>query len=107
MTKPKHHLFVCGSFRGNGQAQGACARKNSLALLQYFQSEIEDRGLEGVEVAATGCLNLCLKGPVVIDYPSNHWYQGVDEAAADDILDAIETGGVAEGRVMTGGGNDQ
>ncbi|MHB1309588.1 MAG: hypothetical protein ACYDC1_09890 [Limisphaerales bacterium] len=52
--------------------------------------------LEGVEVAMTGCLNLCTRRPVMIDYPSGHWYQGVNEAAIDAILDAIEEDRVAE-----------
>lgn len=96
MDKPKHHLFVCGSLRAGGQTAGVCAKKDSLALIQYLQSEIEDRGLEGVEVSMTGCLNTCAKGPVVIDYPSNHWYQNVDTGAADAILDGIESGEPAE-----------
>jgi (2Fe-2S) ferredoxin len=44
----------------------------------------------------TGCLNCCVNGPVVIDYPAGHWYKGVTEDAADAILDAIENDTVAE-----------
>ncbi len=40
------------------------------------------------------------RGPVMIDYPSGHWYQGVNEAAIDAILDAIEEDRVAEEHLM-------
>ncbi len=96
MTKPKHHLFICGSVRANGEPQGICHKKQSIALLSYLQNEVQDRMLAGVEVAMTGCLNLCTRGPVMIDYPSGLWYQGINEAAIDAILDAVEEGRVAE-----------
>jgi (2Fe-2S) ferredoxin len=92
MSKPNHHLFVCGSFRANGTPQGVCQKKESIGLIQYLQGEIEDRGLQGVEVAMTGCMNTCAKGPVVIDYPAGHWYGGVTTEVCDEILDAIESG---------------
>lgn len=100
MDKPAHHLFVCGSFRTNGTPQGSCFKKESLQLVQHLQSEVDERGLEGVAVAMTGCLNCCVNGPVVIDYPSGHWYKGVTTAIADEILDAIEAGTVAEAHLV-------
>jgi (2Fe-2S) ferredoxin len=96
MPTPAHHLFVCGSFRATGAPAGACAKKQSLALVQHLQEEVDSRGLSGVLVSMTGCLNCCVNGPVVIDYPSGHWYKGVTEEAADAILDAIENDEVAE-----------
>ncbi|MDX2187478.1 MAG: (2Fe-2S) ferredoxin domain-containing protein [Opitutaceae bacterium] len=100
MDKPEHHLFVCGSFRANGTPQGNCAKKESLQLVQHLQSEVDERGLEGVAVAMTGCLNCCVHGPVVIDYPSGNWYKGVTPSVADEILDAIEAGTVATDHLL-------
>ena len=102
MDKPAHHLFVFGSFRANGTPQGNCAKKESLQIVQKLQAEVDERELEGVSVAMTGCLNCCVKGPVVIDYPSGHWYAGVTPAIADAILDAIEHGTVAEEHLIPG-----
>jgi len=99
MNKPTHHIFVCGSFRASG-AHGACHRKESARLLQYFEQEAADRGLDGVVVSSTGCLKLCDKGPVVIVYPQNVWYKHVDEPVADAILDAIENDTVAQEHVL-------
>ena len=95
MSKPTHHLFVCGSFRANGERQGVCHKKESMNLLSYLQGEIQDRMLEGVEVAVTGCLNVCTKGPVMIDYPAGNFYRVPNTEAIDAILDAIEKDSVA------------
>jgi len=96
MNIPAHHLFVCASFRANGEPQGACHKKDSISLVSYLENEIQDRIMEGIEVCVTGCMNQCVKGPVIVDYPSGHTYGGIDEAAIDAILDAFENGGVAE-----------
>lgn len=96
MNRPTHHLFICGSARASGELKGACKKKDSIDLLSYAQSEVKDRMLDGVEVAMTGCLNICARGPVIIDYPSGHFYEKGSEALIDEILDAIEDGGVCE-----------
>lgn len=96
MPTPAHHLFVCGSFRASGERQGVCHKKDSMSLLSYLQNEVQDRGLQGVEISVTGCLNQCVKGPIIIDYPSGHTYGRINEEAIDAILDAIEEDRVAE-----------
>ena len=45
-------------------------------------------------------MKLCDHAPVVIVYPENSWYRGVSESVADDILDAIENGTVAEDHLL-------
>jgi (2Fe-2S) ferredoxin len=99
MTKPTYHIFVCGSFRATG-AQGVCHKKESAQLLQYFEQEASDRGLDGVMVSSTGCLKGCDHGPVVIVQPQNVWYKSVNTEVADAILDAIENHTVAEEHVL-------
>ena len=101
MNKPAHHLFVCGSFRANGERQGVCHKKDSMSLLSYLQGEIQDRSLDGVEVAVTGCMNVCVKGPVMVDYPSGNYYRVPNNDAIDAILDAIENGTTAEEYLLT------
>jgi (2Fe-2S) ferredoxin len=102
MTKPKHHIFVCGSFRANGTPQGVCNKKNSMRLLQYLEQELSDRGLAGVTVSSTGCLKACDAGPAMVIYPENWWYGRVEtEAAIDEIIDALEAGQPAAAYVLT------
>lgn len=100
MNKPEHHLFICGSARASGELKGVCCNKNSIDLLSYTQSEIQDRMLSGVEVSMTGCLNMCARGPVVIDYPCGRFYEKATEALIDEILDAIEEGEVCTANLI-------
>jgi len=96
MKKPKHHIFVCASFRMSGTPQGVCNKKGAGSLLQYLETELSDRGMDDVSVSMTGCLKLCDKGPVMVVYPENHWYGEVNESKIDEILDALEEGKACE-----------
>jgi (2Fe-2S) ferredoxin len=101
MTKPKRHILVCGSFRASGAPQGVCAKKGSQGLLAYLESELGDRGMGDVSVTATGCLKACDRGPILVIYPDNLWYGGVDsEDAIDAVLESLESGTVAEGYAL-------
>lgn len=96
MEKPKHHIFVCSSFRFSGEPQGVCHKKGVTSLLPYMEGELADRGMNDVVVSSTGCLKACERGPVMIVYPQNTWYGGIDsEEAVDAVLDALEEGGEA------------
>ena len=44
MEKPEHHIFVCASFRADGDGKGVCKKKGSMDLLPYIENEILDRG---------------------------------------------------------------
>ncbi len=100
MEKPKHHMLLCASFRVGGEPKGYCHKKGSTGLLQYIEEEVLDRGLD-VLLSTTGCLKQCEKGPVVVIYPENTWYGGVEsEAVVDDILDALEDGGTADSYLL-------
>lgn len=98
MKKPKHHILVCASFRGK-EPKGVCHAKGALGLLPYIEEEVIDRNLD-VLVSSTSCLKGCDDGPTLVVYPEGHWYGNVDEEAVDDILDALEQGGVAEGYLL-------
>lgn len=93
MTKPKHHIFVCGSFRMNGTPQGVCSKGGSMQLMQYLEEELADRGMGDVAVSGTGCLKVCDRGPALVVYPENWWFGHIDsEEAIDAVIDSIEKG---------------
>jgi (2Fe-2S) ferredoxin len=92
MKKPKHHIFVCASFRMSGTPQGVCNKKGAGSLIQYLEKELSDRGMDEVSVSMTGCLKLCDKGPVMVIYPQNLWYGEITESKIDEVLDALEEG---------------
>ncbi len=96
MEKLKHHIFVCGSFRVGGDAQGYCDKKGSNALVPYIDGELVDRGMSDVMVTPTACLKVCDRGPIMVIYPEGYWYGGIEtEDQIDEILDALEDGGGA------------
>ncbi|AEF86129.1 ferredoxin, 2Fe-2S (2FeCpFd) [Treponema primitia ZAS-2] len=93
MTKPKHHVFVCGSFRANGTPQGVCSKGGSMQLMQYLEEELADKGLVDVSVSSTGCLKVCDRGPALVVYPENWWFGHIDsEEAIDAVIGSIESG---------------
>ena len=95
MDKPTYHIFVCASFRADGDAKGMCHKKGSVGFLPYIENEILDRGLDA-QVTSTGCMKACDYGPVMVIYPEGHWYGKVEtEEIVDEILDALEDGEVA------------
>jgi (2Fe-2S) ferredoxin len=96
MDKPACHIFVCASFRADGESKGVCNKKGAVGLLPYIENEILDRGLDA-QISSTGCMKACDYGPVMVIYPQGLWYGKVEnEAVVDDILDAIEAGDVAQ-----------
>lgn len=89
MTKPKHHVFVCASFRMNGTPQGVCSKGGSGRLMQYLEEELADRGLGDVAVSSTGCLKVCDRGPALVVYPENWWFGRIDsEEAINAVIDS-------------------
>jgi (2Fe-2S) ferredoxin len=93
MTKPKHHIFACASFRMNGTPQGVCAKGGGPQLLQYLEEELSDRGMADVAVSSTSCLRVCDRGPALAVYPENWWFGHIDsEEAIDAVLDSIDKG---------------
>ncbi len=102
MEKPKHHIFVCASFRLTGQQKGFCQGKDAAEIVQMIAEEIDNQGVsDEIMVSTTGCLNLCDQGPIVIVYPENGWYGGVTSEDAEDIVSAVLGGPVVERLVIT------
>ena len=92
MEKPKHHIFVCSSFRASGEIKGMCNKKGSTDLLPYIETEILDRGIDAL-LTSTGCMKQCDNGPIMVIQPENWWFKGVNsEEVIDTILDGLEDG---------------
>lgn len=91
MALPETLILVCQSFRLGKEPKGIC-HKQTDGLLQYMEEGILDRGLD-VQVATTGCLKQCERGPILVIQPANLWFKGVNsEEAIDAILDGLESG---------------
>lgn len=78
------HIFIC--------THGNCASGSATAaLLQRLQelNEEHDRvrfsNHERVIATASGCLGVCMGGPVLVIYPEGIWYANVDVAKLERI----------------------
>lgn len=67
---------------------GGCIACGSLNVQQELERTLVDKGLsEKYMVKATGCLGPCSKGPVIMLQKSGIFYQGVQLADIDDLVE--------------------
>ena len=64
-----------------------CRAHGSMALLDEFQRQIDVAGLAEVEVRASGCHGFCEKGPLVIIFPTQILYCGVQPKNVSAIIE--------------------
>jgi (2Fe-2S) ferredoxin len=98
----QHHVFFCLNQRENGEA--ACAQHDAHGAFDHCKQRVKALGLSGpgqVRVNKAGCLDRCAGGPVVVVYPEGVWYQYVDKADIDDIIERhLQRGEVVERLVL-------
>ena len=88
MGQYRHHVFVCTSGK-------TCPTQGSKEVHEVLKKGVVERGLKGiVRVNHSGCMNQCGHGPMVVVYPEDVWYAGVDQHAAVRILDEHIVGGI-------------
>ncbi|HVL86914.1 MAG TPA: (2Fe-2S) ferredoxin domain-containing protein [Candidatus Thermoplasmatota archaeon] len=87
MTAPYRSVaFVCTT-------GDTCPLQGSVEIRTWLKAEAKKRGIKGVRVNASGCLNQCGHGPMLVVYPDDVWYAHVDRAAAERILEEHLVGG--------------
>ena len=98
MSYYARHIFFCLNQRENGEA--ACAQHGAQAAFDHCKKRVKAAGLAGpgqVRVNKAGCLDRCAGGPVAVVYPEATWYQFVDQADIDEIVDShLKDGRVVE-----------
>ena len=88
MSYYKHHVFFCLNKRDPPEA--CCACHDSEGMREYAKKRVKELKLSGqgqVRINASGCLDRCEEGPVVVVYPEEVWYTYVDKADIDEIID--------------------
>ncbi len=80
MGQYEKHVFVCTSGK-------TCTSQDSAATFAFLKDRLREAGVaQRVRVNHSGCMGQCGHGPMVVVYPEDVWYRGVDVAAADRIL---------------------
>jgi len=80
MGQYRYHVFVCTSGKD-------CPKKASEDVHKALKKAVAAAGLKGlVRVNHAGCMNQCGHGPMVVVYPEDTWYAGVDVDGANRIV---------------------
>jgi (2Fe-2S) ferredoxin len=88
MSFYKHHVFFCLNKRDAPEA--CCACHDSEGMREYAKKRVKELKLSGpgkVRINASGCLDRCEEGPVIVVYPEEVWYTYVDKHDIDEIID--------------------
>ena len=85
----KLRIIVCG---GTG-----CRSSKSMEVVEAFKKEIESLGLENkVDLKVSGCHGFCERGPIVVIYPEQIFYQRVKPKDVPEILERLTRGEVVD-----------
>ena len=80
MGQYEYHVFVCTSGK-------TCSWQGGPEVHEVMKRDVHRAGLKGrVRVNHAGCMNQCGHGPMVVVYPEDVWYAGVNEAGAARIV---------------------
>lgn len=90
------HLFVCTNDRGPDAKRESCCPKGSEELRAKVKAAC--KGLPGVRINSSGCLDQCERGIAAVLYPSGQWFLDLknDDAAVSTLVQAV-TAAVGKG----------
>lgn len=87
MARFEKHIFICENKREANHPRGCCADKGAAEIKEKFKSRLKELGLTyKVRANMSGCLDACEYGPVVVIYPEQIWYGGVNVEDVEEII---------------------
>lgn len=95
MGQYQRHVFVCTSGE-TCPAQGDVEK-----IVKVLRAGVATSGKHvEVRINKAGCFSQCGHGPMIVVYPENVWYAGVQEADLPEILESHIRGGVPVARLV-------
>ena len=89
MPKRQYYVFLCVNERPPENPKGCCTSRGSAAVRERFAEALTREGLrDRVRLVRTSCLDNCSKGPTMVVYPDDVWYQGVQAEDVDEIVES-------------------
>ena len=89
------HVFVCTT-------GSTCPTQGDTdAFVKEMRGEIAKAGLHTqIRINKSGCFSQCGHGPMMVVYPENVWYAGVQESDLPEILESHILNGVPVERLV-------
>jgi nitrite reductase/ring-hydroxylating ferredoxin subunit/(2Fe-2S) ferredoxin len=88
MGQYERHVFVCTS------GDTCPAQGDTEGFVKTLRAGAQKAGLKNeVRINKAGCFSQCGHGPMVVVYPENVWYAGVQASDLDEILTSHIVGG--------------
>ena len=95
MEQYAKHIFVCT------QGDTCPGQGNVEKLVKTLRAGVVAAGRHAeVRVNKAGCFSQCGHGPMIVVYPENVWYAGVQESDVPEILESHILGGVPVKRLI-------
>jgi (2Fe-2S) ferredoxin len=95
MGQYETHVFVCTS--GDDCPQGGDVE----GFVKYLRGEIVKAGRQQqVRINKAGCFSQCGHGPMIVVYPENVWYAGVQQSDLQEIVQSHILGGTPVERLV-------
>ena len=89
------HVFVCTS------GETCPTQGNVEEFVKYLRGEVVRAGRQqDVRVNKAGCFSQCGHGPMIVVYPDNVWYSGVQESDLEEIVQSHILGGKPVDRLV-------
>jgi nitrite reductase/ring-hydroxylating ferredoxin subunit/(2Fe-2S) ferredoxin len=88
MGQYERHVFVCTS------GETCPVQGDTEGFVKALRAGVQKAGMkDAVRVNKAGCFSQCGHGPMVVVYPENVWYAGVQAADLDEIVTSHIVGG--------------
>ena len=95
MGQYEKHVFVCTT-------GDSCPKEADVeGFVKHLRAEALKAGLkDAVRVNKAGCFSQCGWGPMIVVYPDNTWYAGVQASDLQEIVESHIKGGTPVSRLL-------
>jgi toluene monooxygenase system ferredoxin subunit len=94
MGQYDRHVFVCTS------GETCPTQGDTEKYVKALRAGAQKAGRSDMRINKSGCFSQCGHGPMIVVYPENVWYSGVQESDLDEILASHIIGGQPVTRLL-------
>ncbi|MGH2628460.1 MAG: Rieske 2Fe-2S domain-containing protein, partial [Anaerolineales bacterium] len=94
MGQYDRHAFVCTS------GETCPTQGNTENYVKVLRAGAHKAGRSDIRINKSGCFSQCGHGPMIVVYPENVWYSGVQESDLEEILTSHIIGGQPVTRLL-------